>query len=64
MTPESPLLDADAAAAYLSVSKGYLYKLTSQRRLGFVKYGQSLRFRRKDLDAFIEEHRIAPVRAS
>lgn len=55
------LLDADAAAAYLAVTKKYLYRLTSERRVGFVKLGSKLRFKRRDLDAFIEANHTAAM---
>jgi excisionase family DNA binding protein len=54
--PVSPWLDADAAAAYLGVSRGQLYKLTAANAIPVRKRrrGQGLRFRREELDAWIE----------
>lgn len=56
------LVDAAVAAEYLGVSVKYMYRLTNERRIGFVKLGNKLRFRPKDLDAFIEANRTGPMR--
>jgi excisionase family DNA binding protein len=53
------LLTIDEAASYLAIPKATLYTWRT-RRVGFgppaVKIGGSLRFRRTDLDAWIEAH--------
>lgn len=49
------LLDAEAAAEYLAVNKRYLYRLTYEHRITHVKFGSLLRFRKSDLDAYIEQ---------
>lgn len=51
---DAVLLDTDAAAAYLSVPRRYMYRLTSERRITYVKLGRMLRFRKADLDAYID----------
>lgn len=56
------LLDVDAAAAYLAVERRYMYRLTRERRVGFVKLGSKLRFRLSDLDRFVEANRTEPMR--
>ena len=60
---ESTILTIDQAAAYLAIPKATLYTWRT-RRLGFgppaVKLGGCLRYRRKDLDAWIESH-LEPV---
>lgn len=54
-----PLLTIDQAAEYLAIPKATLYTWRT-RRVGFgpraVKFGGSLRFRRSELDRWIEEH--------
>ena len=52
----SPWLDADAAATYIGLSRGQLYKLTAANAIPVRKRrrGQGLRFRREELDAWIE----------
>ena len=54
-----PLLTIDQAAEYLAIPKATLYTWRT-RRAGFgpraVKFGGSLRYRRSDLDSWIEAH--------
>jgi excisionase family DNA binding protein len=52
----SPWLDAEAAAAYIGIPRGQLYKLTAANAIPVRKRrrGQGLRFRREELDAWIE----------
>jgi excisionase family DNA binding protein len=54
--PESPWLDAAAAAAYIRVSRDQLYKLTAANAIPVrrKRRGQGLRFRREELDAWLE----------
>ena len=53
---EEELLDVDAAARYLSLSKSTVYKLSSTGRLDTVKMGARSRWRLRDLDHYIEEN--------
>jgi len=49
-------MNAEEAAEYLCVSRGQLHNLTAERRLPrHGQKGQRLRFRRADLDAYVEE---------
>lgn len=52
----SVLLDESAAAVYLHVKPGTLSVWRSTRRyaLPFVKIGSCVRYRKRDLDAFIQ----------
>jgi excisionase family DNA binding protein len=52
----SPWLDSDAAAAYIGVPRYQLYKLTATNEIPAHRKrgGQGLRFRRDELDAWIE----------
>jgi predicted DNA-binding transcriptional regulator AlpA len=56
---ESRILNIDQAAAYLTISKATLYTWRT-RRPGFgpraVKAGGALRYRRSDLDAWLDAH--------
>mgnify|MGYP000959351123 CR=1 FL=1 len=56
MTLSDYTMSAAAAAVYLDLSLGYLYTLIS-RDLGprHIRYGRIYRFRRQDLDAWIEQ---------
>jgi len=53
---EEELLDVEAAARYLSLSKSTIYKLSSSGRLNTVKMGTRSRFRRRDLNHYIKEN--------
>ena len=56
---ESTILTIDQAAAYLAIPKTTLYTWRT-RRAGFgpraLKLGGCLRYRRVDLDAWVDEH--------
>jgi excisionase family DNA binding protein len=51
---DKALLTAEEAAAYLTISRTYVYDLKGSGKLRHVKIGRCLRFRKIDLDAFIE----------
>lgn len=54
------MLTSDEAAAYLGISKQYLYKLTSGRKMPFYKpMGKVVYFDRAELEAWIRENRIS-----
>lgn len=59
----SPLLTIDEAASYLAIPKATLYTWRT-RRVGFgpraVKIGGCLRFRRSDLDDWVDAHLERP----
>jgi excisionase family DNA binding protein len=52
----SPWLNTEAASAYLGVSRAQLYKLTAANAIPVhrKRRGQGLRFRREELDAWLE----------
>jgi excisionase family DNA binding protein len=54
--PGSPWLGFEQARAYLGLSRDQLYKLTAARAIPVRKRrgGQGLRFRRDELDAWLE----------
>jgi excisionase family DNA binding protein len=58
---QTPPLNVDQAAAYLHVSKSYLYRMTSGALIPHYKTqgGKQLSFLRTDLDAWLTAHRIA-----
>lgn len=47
-------------AAYLKVSRGQVYRLTSQNAIPFVRVG-GLRFRKRDIDAWLDARRVEAV---
>lgn len=54
----SPVLDKRQAAAYLGVSRNWLAQHSAE--IGPVRYGNRLRFRVADLQAYIDRHRETP----
>jgi excisionase family DNA binding protein len=57
-----PLITVKQACEMLSIGKSALYVLISQRKIGTVKIGASVRFIESDLDAFIAERYREPYR--
>lgn len=49
-----PLMDVQEVAAFLSVSKSMVYKLAEQEALPAVRIGRLIRFRRRDVAAFVQ----------
>ena len=58
-----PPLTLSEAAAYLNVSQRFMRRLVAERRVVFYKVGKFVRFRRADLDSFVESGRVEPTRA-
>jgi len=62
--PESPVLTIDELSAYLKVKKSTLYNWVSEGKIPrnlYLKVGGSLRFRRKEIDRWMENDTIAEV---
>lgn len=61
--PQSALLSPEEAAEYLHTTVRHLRRLTSERAVPFVKLGgrphSPVRYTRADLDAVIEQWRVA-----
>jgi excisionase family DNA binding protein len=57
--PMLPLVDA---AAYLGIAPETLRKWTTQRKIVFTKLGRLNRYRRSDLDAYLDAHRVPVAR--
>ena len=55
-----PLLDYEAAAAYLGANTSFLRRLVLEKRVRYYKVGKFVRFRTVDLDAFINQGRVDP----
>ena len=53
-------LGSPAAATYLGISQRSVYKLADEGELRGYTLGRVIRFRRADLDAFLEAHIIQP----
>lgn len=60
---ESPLLDADEAAAYLHTTRRHIQLLWDRRQLPAIKVGRLVRFHKDDLNTYIEENRMGKTSA-
>ncbi|MCD8207353.1 MAG: helix-turn-helix domain-containing protein [Bacteroidales bacterium] len=57
---ESPMMPFKVAAGYLGFSRGYLYKLTMQRRIPHYKpNGKNIFFDKRELDEWLHGNRVA-----
>ncbi len=52
---DKPTLDLDEAVAYTRYSKGYLYRLTSEKKIPHFKRGRKIFFDRAKLDEWLKE---------
>lgn len=52
------VLNIDEAVLLTGLSKGYLYRLTSQQRIPHFKKGRTLYFKKAELEAWLLEHKI------
>lgn len=52
------LLDANEAAAYLTIKVKHLRSLVYLRKIPYTKVGGSLRFYRDDLDDYVRANRV------
>ncbi len=53
---------ADQLADYLAISKATVYRLVGKRQLPFRRVGGQLRFRREDIEKYLETGRIEPIK--
>ena len=65
------LMTVDDLADYLRVSKSLIYKWTSSKeqwlkgqRLTFIKFGNTIRFRKKDVEDFVDSNIISGNKSS
>ena len=56
------LLNSIDVGAYLGVSKRTVRRLIDQHDLPFFKVGRLIRFSQKDLDNYLNEHRVEKVK--
>lgn len=56
------LLDQKMAATYLGTTVASMNTLRAQSKLNipFVRFGRRIKYRREDLDAWIEQNRVIP----
>jgi excisionase family DNA binding protein len=52
----------DELAGFLAISKSTVYRLVNKRQLPFHKIGGVLRFRRDDIERYLDTERIEPIK--
>jgi excisionase family DNA binding protein len=55
------IFDVKGLAEYLHVDASWIYKQVSLKTIPFSKKGKYLRFRKKDIDKWMEEGMVRPV---
>lgn len=60
-TKPKPLLTVEEAAEYLHISTQYLYKLTKEKLVPYVRLGNSLRFETAALEKWVRDKSIPAV---
>ena len=56
------LLNIDELAEWLNVPKQFLYRMTSEGRIPFVRVGpRFIRFRPSEISAWLEQNRETPL---
>jgi|JI10StandDraft_1071094.scaffolds.fasta_scaffold3900358_1 excisionase family DNA binding protein len=55
--PPSELWDIDEVADYFGTGKRFIYRLTSEHRIRYMKIGRALRFDPADVAAFLEREK-------
>ena len=51
------ILDVDGLASYLKVTKSWVYERTDLNEIPYYKVGKFPRFRKKDIDKWLEENK-------
>ncbi|MDD5679935.1 MAG: helix-turn-helix domain-containing protein [Candidatus Omnitrophica bacterium] len=55
---QSALIDKNKIAEYLGVKPSTIYAWVNQKRLPYIKVGRLLKFDIRDIDAWIQEHKV------
>ncbi len=55
-------LSPEELAEFLSVSKATVYRLAGRRKLPFHRIGGMLRFKRQEVEKYLEDERFDPVK--
>ncbi len=57
----SEFLNVDQIAEYLGIKKSSIYSKVERKEIPHYKVGNLLRFRKSDIDAWMEEFRVRPM---
>lgn len=58
---KKPFLTPDELAKFLNISRSSIYRLIENRMIAFYKIGGSLRFRKEDIEGYLEKSKIKPI---
>ncbi len=58
---EDSVLTVEALAQYLRVDPGWVYKQVSLKTIPYFKNGKYVRFRKRDIDRWIETQTVKPI---
>jgi excisionase family DNA binding protein len=56
------ILDVNGLASYLKVNKSWVYERTHLNEIPYYKIGKFPRFRKKDIDKWLEENKHLPIK--
>jgi len=56
------LITPDELSDFLKISKSSIYRLIEGRKIAFCKIGGSLRFRKSDINEYVEQSLIEPIK--
>lgn len=59
--PQEEYLSFEQAVVYLKTKKRPLADRVRAREIPYIKDGKFIKFRRKDLDAYMESRRVMPI---
>jgi excisionase family DNA binding protein len=62
-TLRGPLLDLDAVAQVLGVTRRHVQHLVSEKRIPYLKVGRFVRFDPAELNVWLDHQRVAPERS-
>ena len=54
-------LTPDDLAVILAIARATVYRLIARRQIAFIKVGGSLRFRRADVEKYLDNNRVNPL---
>lgn len=60
-TPTTDLLTLEEVIQWLKTSKTTIYRLVQRRQIPFYRIARSLRFKKEDVEAFIQERRVETI---
>lgn len=60
---DDSILTVEDLAKYLQVDSGWVYKQVSLKNIPYFKNGKYVRFRKRDIDRWVESQTVKPIPA-